>query len=794
MTIQRGISVKSKEMLGGLLASTVWLGYSPVAFAQEAEDSSGLGEIVVTATKRETNLQQTPIAISVLGSEDLANRNVQSLLDLRDGAIPSLKVAPFFSRGSALIMNIRGIGVQGDSNQPARDQGVGVYIDGVYLGRPQGLGSALYDVERIEVLKGPQGTLFGRNTEGGAVSIVTRKPSGEFGLRALAGIGNFGGYRGELHLDLPEAGNLAFKLDAVLSTRGGTIKNPLAGAKDFNEYERRGLHARVLWTPSEKFTADYSFDISYDATTPLYAQAVSAGSLVRAPLTPLQPTRARQAVTGAPQEFSVGKSHGLRLTLEYKATDELLIKSINSYRRLSQSQFDNGSGLASALTTATVAASANGFNGVGFARYSLANFEQDQFSTELQAIGEFDRVNFVGGAMYFQENVEDNARAFNTLVINNAAGTSATVLSLNPLAQRIDRSARVKSESVGVFGQATWTPGIANDMFKLTLGARWTRDEKTGELFIVNGLLPVVDGVSAARPLNASWSRVDPLVNIAVDLSDDIHLYGKWSTGYKSGGANSRSLRFAPFDPETVSVFEIGAKTEFWDNKARFNLAAYTGRYKDIQLDFFATFTQVVNGVLVNNLRTTSETVNAPGNGRVRGFEADLSLAPIAGLTLSANYAYAKVRIPATQNPFPQANGALITVPVPIYATYTPEHAASGSIDYIWKGEGFDIAAHLSANWDSGFFANATDPGFNSTTGQVTIAQPKGDKPFIVNGRLSLAEVSLAGTDAKVTVSLWGRNLFNEQHAYYRSFNPTSGGTGIFNEPRTFGADIQIKF
>jgi iron complex outermembrane receptor protein len=117
----------------------------------------------------------------------MVNRHVTSLLDLGDGAIPSLKVAPFYSRNSALIMNIRGIGVLSDSNQPARDQGVGIYIDGVYMGRAQGLGTAIYDVENIEVLKGPQGTLFGRNTEGGAVNITTKKPSGQFKANITAG-------------------------------------------------------------------------------------------------------------------------------------------------------------------------------------------------------------------------------------------------------------------------------------------------------------------------------------------------------------------------------------------------------------------------------------------------------------------------------------------------------------------------------------------------------------------------------------------------------------------------------
>jgi Outer membrane receptor proteins, mostly Fe transport len=164
------------------------------AFAADAEaaadaSDSGLTEIVVTATKRETNLQKTPISISVLGMEEIKKRHVQSLFDLADGAIPSLRIATFEARQSALTIGIRGI-VPDDANQPAREQGVGIYLDGVYLGRQHGLNATLYDVERIEVLKGPQGTLFGRNTEGGALSMVLKAPTGEFGGRFSAGIGN----------------------------------------------------------------------------------------------------------------------------------------------------------------------------------------------------------------------------------------------------------------------------------------------------------------------------------------------------------------------------------------------------------------------------------------------------------------------------------------------------------------------------------------------------------------------------------------------------------------------------
>lgn len=199
------------------------------ASAEVARTVVALDQVMVTAQKRATNLQETPISVSVVDAEALKDRSAISLGSLSDGSIPSLRVTPFATRSSALNIGIRGIGASGDANQPARDAGVGIYVDGVFMGRAQGLGSMLYDVERIEVLKGPQGTLFGRNTEGGAVSIVTKQPTGEFGGSVSAGVSNFSGYNSALHLDLPKVGDVSFKIDAVQAKRGGTTDNPMRG-------------------------------------------------------------------------------------------------------------------------------------------------------------------------------------------------------------------------------------------------------------------------------------------------------------------------------------------------------------------------------------------------------------------------------------------------------------------------------------------------------------------------------------------------------------------------------------
>lgn len=762
---------------------------APVAAPASDAPADQLSDIVVTAEKRPQSAQKTPISISVLSGADLTNRHVTSLVDLTDGSIPSLKIAPFYSRNSALIVNIRGVGVLSDGNQPARDQGVGVYVNGVYLGRAQGLGTALFDIDSLEVLKGPQGTLFGRNTEGGAINITTKKPTGEFHANIIGGIGNFGSYKTEAHIDLPSFAGIALKIDGVVSHRDPLVKNPLSGAAGFNQYDKQGVRVEALWKPTSNFSADYAFDTSYDASTSLYLQLFAKGSNTQAALGTFQPTRAGTANVGVPEQPSVGKVHGHELNLEFRPSKDLTLKSITSYRELTQSQYDNGS-------AATTMSNASGvFTGVNFSRYSLAQFRQNQFSQELQAIGDVGRLKYVLGALYYRENVEDNAQAFATNQFTNAAGSAFTVLSLDYAAQRIDRASHVSTTSIGAFGQATYTPALFDDAIHVTGGLRWTRDAKHGQLFTVNGASPVVFGVTGTRYLDAHWARVDPMVNVLVDVSPDIHLYGKWSTGYKSGGANSRSLQYLAFNPESVSVFEAGFKTEFFNRHARFNVSAYAGTYKNVQVDFSGLYETVIGGVLTRSNRTTTETLNAPGTGGIHGVEAELKLTPFTGLTLGASYAYTYVRIPSTANPFPAtAGGTVNATPVEIYQTYTPEQGASGTIDYEMPLQGATIRAHLDGNYDSGFYANATDPLYLGAGNAGNIYQPKGDSAFIVNGTLALADIDVGRADTKVTVSVWARNLFNEQHVFYRALSLTSGLNGFYNEPRTLGGQIQVKF
>jgi iron complex outermembrane recepter protein len=753
------------------------------------QDSDGLTEIVVTATKRETNLQDTPIAIAVMSDEELKKRQVSSLIDLSDGGIPSLRISTFESRQTALTVGMRGI-VPDDANQPAREQGVGVYIDGVYLGRQHGLNSGFLDVERIEVLKGPQGTLFGRNTEGGAVNMVLRTPTGEFGGRVTAGLGNFGSYQGSLRLNLPEVAGFSVKLDGSFQHQSATTKNPLQWQKGWNFYHRYGGRIAVRWRPTETLTADFSVDAGRDESTAFLSQLINYNPTGRpvatvaqitangnrvpsgfiAPLPSIvtvQPDRADTASIGVPQDPSISKTFGVTGKFAWEISDDAEVRSITAWRTVSDRQFDN-SGLANRTPVFTPNAT--------FSRYSIATLDQRQFSQELQVVGKLgDDFDYVFGGYYFNERAEDSARTPNTNRWNADGSNYSTVDPLTYPLSPTSRASVAFAKSYAVYGQGTYRL----DQLALTLGGRITRDDKNGLLFTVNG-------APTSFTFDTSDKRFDPLVTLAWEPSETISLYAKYATGYRAGGASSRSLNYRSFGPESVKSYEIGAKTEFFDRMVRLNVAGYLMDRSDTQVDF-NFFIPQPNGTV----RNTLETVNAQGTTKIRGIEADLTVRPMDGLSMGLSYAYTYIKVPPARNTVQEQLNASLTPPVTtpvlqdVYILYTPKHALSGSLDYdIPVGSaGTTVKLHLDANYSS--------PAFSFANEDV-----RTDKSFIVNGRLSLADIPMSDAGQALTVALWARNLLNGSHIYRRS-NANGlvlGDYANFNAPRTFGLEATVKF
>ncbi|WP_343526061.1 TonB-dependent receptor [Sphingomonas sp.] len=765
----------------------------PAPAAGPTEEPGQLQDIVVTATKRETSLQKTPIAISVIDPTVLKDRHVQSLLDLADGTVPSLRVATFEARQSALTVGIRGI-VPFDQNQTARDTGVGVYIDGVYIGRSQGLNAALFDIERVEVLRGPQGTLFGRNTEGGALSIVTAKPTGKLGGALTAGFGNYGAYNTAAHLNLPEFHNISIKLDGVIQHQNPFVKNPLPGSMGWGAFNRVGGHVAAVWKPVDGFSAELSYDQAKDENTPFYSQLVNynprglpvatiaqinanGGKLPSGTIAPLSPlvvvsgdNRMKTADIGVPQQYSLDRTHGFSAKLNYDVAPGLELRSITAWRGVSTDQWDNSGG---AHRTVFLP------NGK-FSRYSLSFMQQHQFSQEFQAVGSLPQFDYVAGLYYFTENARETAATPSTNQWN-ADGTGYTILSQTALGTitsgnqgwapgsfLYQRGSFARAYSYAAFAQGTYTPA-GFDAFHLTLGGRYTHDKRNGTLYLVQGK-------STNFPFTFDNNRFDPMVTAAFDATDTIHLYAKYSTGYRAGGANDRSQTFAAFGPEAVKSYEIGSKMDLFDRRVRLNLAGYIMDRTGTQIDFDNVDTNPSSPTY--NLHT-EETRNAPGKSKIRGIEADVTTNPVEGMTVGASYAYTYTNVPATPNPF--LNNALTQV----FVVFTPRNAASAYVDYEvpLPGSEAKVRFHLDGNY--------ADPVYsfqNETT--------RTDKSFVMNGRIALADLPLTGNGTKMTVSLWSRNLLNNTYIYRRSAAnaATLGDYANFNPPRTIGLEGTVRF
>jgi iron complex outermembrane recepter protein len=480
----------------------------------------------------------------------------------------------------------------------------------------------------------------------------------------------------------------------------------------------------------------------------------------------VQPDRARTTPIGVPQQPSVGKTFGVTAKFAWDITDDAELRTITAWRTVSDRQFDN-----SGIANRTPVYAPNGT----FSRYSIATLDQRQFSQEIQVVGKMGDLDYVFGGYYFNERAEDSARTPNTNRWN-ADGSNFSIV--DPATYPLSPTSRASvafSKSYAVYGQGTYN----FEPFALTLGGRITRDEKNGRLFTVNG-------AATSFTFSENDKRFDPLITLAWEPADNINLYAKYATGYRAGGASSRSLNYRSFGPESVQSYELGAKMQFFDRMVRLNLAGYVMDRKDTQVDF-NFFIPQPNGTV----RNTLETVNAEGKTKIRGIEADLTVRPADGLSLGLSYVYTYTRVPPARNTVQEQLNASLTPPITtpvfqdVFILYTPKHALSGSVDYDFPvgNAGSVVKFHLDGNYSGSAYSFVSE-------------NVKTDSSFIVNGRLSLADIPMADTGQKLTVALWARNLLNESHIYRRS-NANGlvlGDYANFNAPRTFGLEASIKF
>lgn len=557
----------------------VFAGQDVAAQQEPAAAPETLEEVVVTAQRREESLQETPIAITALTATQLETQRVNNVMDLVN-KVPSLNLAPFAGTRVAPNLFIRGMGNL--NSQTTKDNATGIYVDGVPVGRTIGLANDIADLERIEVLRGPQGTLWGRNTTAGAINFVTRKPEDELAVSAQLTAGSWDLLSGRLMVNVPVTERLFVRAAYMRAENEGWVENrntTLPNQINFNEdREKTALHVAVRFQASDNFTADYSFDDSDMVYGNQFYQIIAGPRAVPGRQESATPIRGLN-----PSETEVG---GHALTLSWDLGSATL-KSITAYRDLESHTHMN---FIDAFTQRNVQS-------------------QDQWSQEIQLVGDTlgERLQYATGLFYFEEDSDENLAS----IFAGGALVDEWVVA-------------AEGRSAAIYGQATWTPPVLDDRLGVTVGLRYTEDSRRAVKTYVNpGFTPGIRGTVVVG--DRDFDSLNPAATLDYAFSDSIRSYIKFTTGYRAGGFNTQSTPAffgAGFDEENVESWELGLKSDLLGNRLRVNVAVFQSDYEDLQVDQARTppiFTDTLNA----------------GSAEIKGIELESSAVLARGLNLN---------------------------------------------------------------------------------------------------------------------------------------------------------------
>ncbi len=807
---------------------------SGATFAQQATQgqsgasaapTAGLQEIVVTASKREERLQDVPLSIAALSSADLDARGISSAASLMSGDIPSLRVEPFAGNSSVLeiamrgIINVNGLDITNENPLP-------IYIDGVYYGRQISAALDLNDLERIEVLRGPQGTLFGKNAAGGALNMVSKEPTGVFGVDLKAEEGNFGYWKGAAHVNFPAIGGLSAKIDFTATDNNGWTSNPAPGQQNYGETKSAGGKLTLLYKPSDSWRAEYAGDYTDLKTTEAWnAKIPNSDPKTSDPynIWPNQTTTPRSEAFQTYRPYDPQTYVGHRLAFDFDLTGGLKLKSISAYR-------DDKAKLYNTAQNSSVVPGP--FFSPGYTKFGDPNFancllgpvfcagsftgvipiydiKHHQFSEELQLVGKSEHIDWVAGLYYLQESGSQfQTTFFNTFLPNSLGGPffpgpngvppggffpivpngSVLVSSYgfpgigpNGFGPVGTAGAVVSSKSYAAFGQATWRPDGFDNKFSVTAGLRvgqdkkealrpasggnvWTQVTPLGPDGVAPGGLPCPQSPQCSPRI--SDSEVSPMLALAYKWTPDVSGYLRYSTGYQAPGLSVGSQTFKYVKATKVDSIELGTKSELAEHTVRLNIAVFYQEQHDPVENF-----QTVSA-------STVEFVSGP-TFKVSGLEFDGTILPIPELTLGASLSL----LHGSQAAFANSSGAsgayqLVHIPdwaASLSASYDIVHTSYGVVRFSVQGNG--AASYY------------TNPG-------TTQAVPS---YWLVDARLGLAEIPLGANGGHLEIAAWGKNLTDKS---YRNFLYQAPGTvpgtnstfSTYGEPRTYGLAASYKF
>jgi iron complex outermembrane receptor protein len=728
---RRRLAIASSLAVGLVLVS----GPATAQTAGSAAEARFLEDVVVTAQKREQSLQEVPIALSVVTAADIENRSINDFTELL-AEMPNTVIVQ--NNVTAPRINIRG--VRSATLNPGVESAVGMQIDDVFLGRPSAFSSTLIDVERVEVLRGPQGTLFGKNTIGGLINIVTRTPAFETEGALDLTYGNYDLQQARGYLSGPLIGNsVAGKISFSTRQQDGWGENRNPVADNFNGTDFWGVRGQLLGNFGEDSSWLLTLEKSEDDSPQSFLD-VRSGSVTAFDDDPFD----REIETDTPTYFD-REQEAASLRVDWRL-GELELVSVSAYRSLDF--FGN---------------SDNDFTAVPIFETGGGE-QQEQFSQEFRLLGSRGDLNWLLGLFWFDQ--EQNAST--PLILGEATPPAIGAGNIPGYTERADTFAAVDSESLAVFGSIDYR---FNDDWQLVAGLRYTADEKDfayeqqTSIFEIGGfpiniisffappVAPYADSLS-----DSDWSGD---ISLTRYISDDMNVYFKYARGFKAGGfdasfSSTSQIGDRVFDAEYLDSFEVGYKSELADGRVRLNAALFYSDYEDKQETVF-------NGL-------NFVTANA-AEAEIYGLELDLTAAVTSGLTLIASLGlqeseYSDFTIDGADN----SGNALQGV---------PELTAS-------------LAALLDGEFSNGWgWLLRTSVSYVDESYDTVSNNPD----FIIEDRtLVNARLALSSPSGKYAFALWGKNLFNEDYVIGYNTNPVLGVWHSFNEPRYLGMEFRMNF
>lgn len=754
------------------------------ALAQD--DAFAIEEVVVSAQKRIERLVDVPVAISVFSAESIEQTGVRELKEIT-GYMPNVQIST--GNDFRSTVTIRGVGAT--SRNIGFDSRVGVYIDGVYIGQSPAINQELINLERIEVLRGPQGTLFGKNTVAGAINLITKKPDDELHGTASVDVGNYDyrELRGFLNLPLGETVSTSFSVSKT--DRDGYVPNIITG-NDLNERDVLAYRAQLRARPNDRFEINASFDgLNSDGRI-----------LVGDPITDML---AMQPVQVAPKMGVVAFNfdpndkrdiYGGSLDLAYELNGGNTVKSITGYR-----------------TTDAVYSNATDYSPVDIVSIEYRD-KYDVLSQELQFLSSTNKAfSYTAGLYYYHQKAETNrdvilGNDFETYFIGPLYASGALtpplppppalpnsvvrqLLGFGPPLSRVYNAGEVTTNSYAAYFNGDWQ---MTDRWKLGFGLRWSTEKKDVDWLLDgrnSGIFNI--GSTGPDPLNPTPmvnDRTDDFLAPAASLSFAVtprsNLYARYAAGYKSGGFNLDYINAnelaanqgLEFDKETVDSFELGLKGNYFGGRLSMNLAAFIANYDDYQVNQFVDLGGGRTSIRINNAAKVETS----------GFEAEATLYATDGLTLNASLGLLKAEFDSF--PGGGSGGADVSgneLPNAPELTY--------SIGAVWKHPVPALRSRLLVRGDVTHVSKVWTTADNTKTTPYNSAYP-GTIPF---GQLEArtqvdARIGLMSDSETWEVYAWGRNLTDET-------DPTDELRDFFGTiaklpgmPRTYGVNLVWKF